>query len=568
MALLTSPRRLSQGSLVLALALVTTLAAASPAHADANLVVINLDAGTGLGYDDPTPVSPEGGNPGTTLGQQRLLAMQLAADLWGAVLDSPVPIFVLSTFRPLPCNSTGAVAGTAGATQVSANFSPGPPAVRPDTWYHAALADAIAGFDLDPGRPDVISQFNLLIRGDPSCLGGKRFYYGFDNQEGSNVDFLSVALHELAHGLGFGNFVDETSGANFLGVTDIYSAFTFDSGLGLTWSDMSDVQRAFSAVHSGFVAWSGPQVDSRVSRFLDRRAVLQALDPPLGILSVQPAAFGPPLTVEGVEGSVVLADDGVGIGTDACEPLVNRVRNAIALIDRGTCTFVTKVRHAEEAGAIAVVVANDQPGGPAPMGGSDPSIGIPSAGITLFEGQFLRTVLDLVVRLGLSPDLFLGTDGGGRVLLYAPSPAVPGSSISHWERVATPDLLMEPVISDTVESVRTLDLTPFLLHDLGWRLSDDDADGVADIEDVCAASDVSATVVVAGCDSGVANTVLADGCTIADRIAACAEEGSAVGEHGDFVSCVTHLGDELREAGALSGVSQGAIVSCAAQADG
>lgn len=551
------------------LALVLVLAAASPVQADANLIVINLDTGTGVGYDDPTPVSPEGGNPGTTLGQQRLLAIELAADLWGAALDSPVPVFVLSTFRPLPCSPTGAVVGSAGAARVATNFLPGSGAVRPDTWYHAALADSIAGFDLDPGFPDVVSQFNLLVSGDPSCLGGRRFYYGFDNQEGPNVDFLSVALHELAHGLGFGNFVDETTGANFLGLTDIYSVFTFDSGLGLSWSDMNDAQRAFSATHSGFVAWSGPEVDARAPRFLDRRAVLQAIDPPLGILSVQPAAFGPPLTVEGVEGSVVLADDAVGVGTDACEPLVNRVRFAIALIDRGGCTFVTKVRHAEEAGAIAAIVANNVPGGPASMGGSDPTIGIPSAGITLFEGLFLKSVLpDLVVRLRLSPDLFLGTDAGGRVLLYAPTPAIPGSSITHWERAATPDLLMEPAISSSLESARSMDLTPFLLHDLGWSLSDDDADGVADVEDACAASDVSPTVVVAGCDSGVANILLADGCTIADEVAACAEGAAGVGDHGELVSCVTHLGNGLQEAGILSGASQGAIVSCAAQTGG
>lgn len=550
-------------------ALVLVLAAASPAQADANLIVFNLDAGTGAGYDDPTPVAPEGGNPGTTLGQQRLLAMQLAADIWGAALDSPVPIIVVSTFRPLPCSPTGAVAGSAGPTRVAANFAPNLPSVHLNTWYHAALADSIVGTDLDPGFPDVFSQFNVLISGNPGCLGGRRFYYGFDNQEGTNVDFLSVALHELAHGLGFGNFVDESTGANFLGLTDIYSVFTFDSGLGLTWNDMNDAQRAFSATHSGFVAWSGSAVDSRVPRFLDRRAVLEAIDPPLGALSVQPAAFGPPLTVEGVEGSVVLAEDGVGVGTDACEPLVSRVQFAIVLIDRGGCTFVTKVRHAEEAGAIAAIVANNVPGGPAPMGGSDPTIGIPSAGITLFEGFFLKSVIpDLVVRLRLSPNLFLGADSGGRVLLFAPSPAIPGSSITHWERAATPDLLMEPAVSSSVESARSLDLTPFLLHDLGWSLSDDDSDGVVDVEDACRISDLSPTVVVAGCDSGVTNTLFADGCTIADRVAACAEDADGVGDHGELVSCVTQLGNELQKAGILSGASQGAIVSCAASAGG
>lgn len=557
-------QRLRPCLLGIAVVALLLLATASPLQAGANVVLVNLDAGTGVGYDDPTPVAPEGGNPGTTLGQQRLIVAHVAADIWGSVLDSPVPIFVLSTFQSLPCAPNGAVAGTAGTTFVFANFPPGPPQVRPQTWYHSALADTVAGFDLAPGFADIISRFNININGDPGCLGGLRFYYGLDNQEGPNVDFLSVALHELAHGLGFGNFVNETTGANFLGLTDIYSVFTFDTSLGLAWSDLNDAGRASSAVNSGRVVWSGSEVTSRVSRFLDNLPILEALDPPLGRLAVQPASFGPPLTLEGVEGSVVLADDGMGVGTDACEPIVNRVRQAIALIDRGSCTFVTKVRHAEEAGAVAVIVANDQPGGPAPMGGSDPTIGIPSAGITRFEGQFIRSVLpDLVVRLGLAADVFFGTDDGGRMRLFAPAPAIPGSSISHWDLVALPNLLMEPAISSTIQSFATLDLTPFLLRDIGWDLADGDADGVADVEDTCAGSDISPRVTVGGCDSEVANTVLDNGCTIADEVAACAVDA---GNHGDFVSCVAQRTNELRGAGILTGAAKGAIESCAAEA--
>ena len=47
----------------------------------------NADA-PGVGLNDPTPVAPVGGNPGTTLGEQRRIALHYAADLWGAKLDS------------------------------------------------------------------------------------------------------------------------------------------------------------------------------------------------------------------------------------------------------------------------------------------------------------------------------------------------------------------------------------------------------------------------------------------------------------------------------------------------
>src|SRR5687767_11531911 len=44
------------------------------------------------GFNDPTVVAPVGGNPGTTLGEQRLLAFQHAANIWAQTLDSGVEI--------------------------------------------------------------------------------------------------------------------------------------------------------------------------------------------------------------------------------------------------------------------------------------------------------------------------------------------------------------------------------------------------------------------------------------------------------------------------------------------
>ena len=115
-----------------------------------------------MGFNDPTPAAPVGGNPGTTIGQQRLNAFQYAADVWGSILDSPVPIYIQSSFTPLACTATGATLGSAGAIQVFANF---PNTELRDTWYHVALANKLAGADLAPGpngtnADDIIALFN------------------------------------------------------------------------------------------------------------------------------------------------------------------------------------------------------------------------------------------------------------------------------------------------------------------------------------------------------------------------------------------------------------------------
>jgi hypothetical protein len=70
-------------------------------------------------------------------------------------------------------------------------------------------------------------------------------------------------------------------------------------------------------------------------------------------------------------------------------------------------------------------------------------------------------------------------------------------------------------------------------------------------------------VVIDGCDSGVTNAVLASGRTISDLIAECAKDAS---NHGQFVSCVAHVTNDLSETRTISGQQKGAIQSCAAQA--
>jgi hypothetical protein len=101
--------------------------------------------------------------------------------------------------------------------------------------------------------------------------------------------------------------------------------------------------------------------------------------------------------------------------------------------------------------------------------------------------------------------------------------------------------------------------------DLHLYLSlDTDGDGIPDDEDECPNSGLGETVVIDGCDSGVENHLLDGGCTITDLIAECA---AAAKNHDKFVSCMAHLINDLKKDGEITGKEQGAILSCAAQAD-
>ncbi len=201
-----------------------------------------------------------------------------------------------------------------------------------------------------------------------------------------------------------------------------------------------------------------------------------------GAYDVGLAAFGPALTAGGVTGDVAYATP-----TDGCAA-VSGVTGKIALVDRGACTFVVKAKNAQDAGAIAVIVANNAPGSPPPgLGGADPTITIPTVSITQADGTTLKAnlvglnatlLLDMTVRAGAVP-------AGGRALLYTPNPVALGSTISHWDTSAFPNQLMEPNINgDLTHNVKPpFDLTLPLLRDVGWFL-DANLDGIPDDADL------------------------------------------------------------------------------------
>src|SRR5678816_2754872 len=110
-------------------------------------VIINNVDGAGEGFNDATPAVPVGGNPGITLGAQRLNAFTFAANLWAARLQSTVTIVVNAKMDPQTCTASSAVLGSAGTTTVHANFVGAPVS---NTWYCQALANSLAGTDLSP----------------------------------------------------------------------------------------------------------------------------------------------------------------------------------------------------------------------------------------------------------------------------------------------------------------------------------------------------------------------------------------------------------------------------------
>ena len=102
-----------------------------------------------------------GGNTGTTLGQQRMIALQYAADIWGELLDSEVPIVVEATFAGLPCvDPETAEIGSASPVSVVSNLDA--QGADPLLYYPIALANRFFGDDIFPGDPDWLPMWSSV----------------------------------------------------------------------------------------------------------------------------------------------------------------------------------------------------------------------------------------------------------------------------------------------------------------------------------------------------------------------------------------------------------------------
>jgi cysteine-rich repeat protein len=231
-------------------ALVLATVAYAPTAGATTITIVDVDP-PGQGLNDPTPRAPVGGNTGTTLGEQRLNAYQYAATLWASVLDSSVPIEIDASFQDFGCGTGGVLLGAGGPKTAHRDFAG---ALLPETWYVQALANKLAGTDLDPSTSDIQTFFNAALE------TGCRFtwYYGLDGAaSGTSIDFVTVVTHEIGHGLGFLSLVDPGSGTLFAGRNDAYSVQLENHLTGLLYPNMENTQRYYSAVATGNLHWIG-----------------------------------------------------------------------------------------------------------------------------------------------------------------------------------------------------------------------------------------------------------------------------------------------------------------------
>ena len=160
-------------------------------------VTINIiyNDGANEGFNDPV------------LGTARRAAFEYAMGLWEDRIQGPASISINAQFNNMGGTATSATLASAGPGQFWENFSG---ARFTNTWYPEALVEILSGSDPDGATLDINAQFNTDVDGS-TVLGSNVWYYGTDsNPPAGDFDFVTVATHEVCHGLGFISFFNSS----------------------------------------------------------------------------------------------------------------------------------------------------------------------------------------------------------------------------------------------------------------------------------------------------------------------------------------------------------------------
>ncbi len=435
---------------------------AAQVHA-ADFIIQNSNRPT-KGFNDRTPVEPAGLNFATTRGGQAQLAFRAAGAIWGATLRSATPIVIDAAFATagedptFSCDDPTRV--VLGFARRSGQLSD-PTFPKPGGSYPFALANALAGKNLIGTRPAIFTRFNAEL-GTPRCKGFDAWDFSLDK---NGLTLLSTLMHEFGHGLGFASALNPTLGTFTEGGQAFdYQVWDVTTPTPQSWLTSGPEARKTLAITPAGIVLNGPNVTRDTPRYLgfapEMKVQFDGAD--AGVLDYVPGAFSG--TVQG-GGVVALANP-----ADGCAPLgQGSLEGKVALIRRGTCTFLEKAARAVDAGAIAMVVSNNE-GGYIQMAPAKPALEIPAVLISQEAGAQIEAAMagGVASVQFVSGEVRSNANATG-VYLYTPPTLEGGSSVSHFNTGSYPRaLLMQPASHPS--TVLNLDLTGAAMADMGWSV--------------------------------------------------------------------------------------------------
>ncbi len=239
------------------------------------------------------------------------------------------------------------------------------------------------GTGASPNSATFTYDYPLNLNNDPST---------YTDAATTNLFYWNNLIHDVFYQYGFdeasGNFQNDNMGRGGNGNDFVYA--DCQDGSGTNNANFSSPPDGSNGRMQMFEWTAGAMVNFQVNSPGGVAGSYNAIQ----------AGFGPglPINPASISGNLVIVDDGTANPSEGCNPLINAaaVNGNIAVIDRGNCTFVVKVKEAQNAGAIACVVCNNVAGGPITMSGTDASITIPSVMISQADCAAIRAAIPTV----------------------------------------------------------------------------------------------------------------------------------------------------------------------------
>ncbi|RZJ73914.1 T9SS-dependent M36 family metallopeptidase [Flavobacterium sp.] len=233
----------------------------------------------------------------------------------------------------------------------------------------------------------------------------------------TNLFYMNNAMHDVWYRYGFneanGNFQQNNYGRGGV-VTFQGDAVQADAqdGAALTTPNLNNAN--FSSPQDGV----RPRMQMYLWNVTPSPFTINSPASIAGSIAMVDNSFNPghvnvPVTPNIIQSDLVLFNDGSPDTSDACSAPINAAAIAghITVVRRGTCTFVEKVLFAQNAGATAVIVVNNEPGYIG-MAGADASITIPAVAISQEDGEaIIAQMANGPVAAQLQSSGFVNADG-------------------------------------------------------------------------------------------------------------------------------------------------------------
>lgn len=249
--------------------------------------------------------------------------------------------------------------------------------------YHDIFSFNESNGDEPDGGPSLNFDFELNLSDNTP--------YAYLDAATTNLFYWNNLMHDIWYQYGFdeasGNFQENNYGNGGSG-GDSVNAEALD-GSGTNNANFGTPPEGGNPRMQMFL-WGGSLPN------FDANLFVTAPEDIAGTYTFAQGSFGGDLVP--IESEVVLADDGEGVTSDACEPIINGadLEGKIALIDRGDCEFGFKCLAAENEGAVAAIICNNVPGdglvqmAPGVVGDQ---VTIPSIFMTFEDCEVLKTGL-------------------------------------------------------------------------------------------------------------------------------------------------------------------------------